>query len=321
MKIKIFLAVTAFAIALVACEPPEAPASATQSAAPVFGPPVANDGGRDGGTTPSDSGMIDAGRPMDGGMTTSDAGPVDAGKPGFTVLSSGHTLPRPWVVTDASKLIASKPLDGGALPDAGLALERIGQLIRLEVPTTNDNTLTDPEHCPSVFMNLCNGFAAKDSLGQLVLVDTFALLGSEMSACANKFNATNLPSISGIWAPRLTGALTILSIAIPNCASLEAPGPFVNSKPAPASSDIQELQTAYPADKPLVTVRGIVTAVQTNQNIRTFYLQDPVGGERSGIQVFSMTTLAPAPSVGDYVTLTANASTRTGGDYNQLTLP
>jgi hypothetical protein len=273
--------------------------------------------------------MIDSGRSTDGGVSdagTADAGPVDAGKPGFTVLSSGYTLPKAWVVTDSAKLLAFKPLDGGSLPDAGLALQRIGQLVRLEVATTSDKMSTGPENCPNVFMGVCNGFAAKDALGQVVLVDTFALLGSGMSTCESKFNGTMIPSISGIWAPRLItvadAGLSSYSIAIASCAGLETPGPFVNIKPAPASSDIQELQAAYPSDKPLVTVRGIVTAVQSNQTTtKTFYLQDPVGGEFSGIQVFSATTLAPAPSVGDYVTLTATASTRTGGDYNQLTLP
>ncbi len=170
-------------------------------------------------------------------------------------------------------------------------------------------------------MNACNGFAASDSAGHIVLVDTFVLLGSGMSTCAARFNGAALSSITGVWASRLlTDGTTSYSLAIASCAGVGVDSDPVGTVTPAASTDIQILQANYPADKPTVTVRGIVVGVAMNQTkLRTVFIEDPAGGERAGITVFSSAGLSPAPAVGDAVIVTAVAELR--GDAKQLVVP
>ncbi len=309
-------------LAVIGCDPTPAPPSATQDAPPFFSPVDAGQdaGARDAGTDAGvDAGMTDAG--TDGGLDGgSDAGTLT---PGITIVSSNNRLPRAWVVSDATKLNRSQPLptDGGAKSDA---LLHVGQWVKLDVPTTSNNTMTDEDHCPNVFNNICDGFAAVDTSSNIVLVDAFTLLGSGMSDCAASFNGVALPTIYGVWQGRLnttvTPQTTSYSMALANCTGLGMGTLYVGTTYAPASTDIQDLQANYPAGKPLVSVHGVVVGVALNQSkLRTMFIQDPVAGPLSGIQVFQSAGLTPTPAVGDYVTVTATADTR--GDYNQLVVP
>ena len=289
-----------------ACDPTVAPASATQSAAPVFHPVDAGTVARDGGTTGNDggSGAPDAGRPGDGGST------------GLVIISSNNHLPKPWLVTDAKVLTHTQPRDAGTE-----ARFHVGEWVELAAATTSDNTVVDDDHCPNIFMGVCDGFAAKDSASQVVLVDTFVLLGSGMSDCAAKANGAALPTITGIWAGRFLSTMTTsYSLALSSCAGIGI-GSFPASKGyAPASTDIQDLQASYPVGKPVVSVKGVVIGVAMNQTKqRTMFIQDPGGGALSGVQVFSAAGLTPVPAVGDYVSVTAVADVR--GDFNQLVIP
>lgn len=292
-----------------ACDPTDAPSSAYQASAPVWAAPVV-DGGQD-------AGAKDAG--TDAGTGGTDAGTSDGGTavPGLSIVSSNNRLPKPWDVTDATQLFHTQPLDAGVLT---AALKRVGQVVRLNVSTTNDNTVLDDDHCPNIFSGTCDGFAAKDSANHLVLVDSFALLGSSMNDCAAKFNATTLPQISGVWAGRLLSATmtTTYSITLSSCAGVGVGTAYTGSPYAPASTDIQDMQVHYPVGS-VVTVHGVVTGVQTATTPKTIFIQDPGGGEWSGIQVFATSGYPTQPKVGDYVTVTATASAR--GDYNQLVLP
>ena len=284
-----------------------APGSATKDAPPIFVPYV-SDGG--------DSGIRDAG--IDAGVDAgvADAGPSDAGTPGIKILSSNNRLPLLWTVTNAALL--------NRAPDAGTAeaLLHVGQLVRLAEPTTSSNTVIDDDHCPNIFMGSCSGFAAADGLGNLVLVDAFALLGSGSADCASTNNATMLSSITGIWQGKLNFALmtTSYSLALNSCAGVGVGPVYTGNTLAPASTDIQELQANYPSDKRLVSVRGLVVGVTLNQTkLRTLFIEDPGGGPLSGIQLFEVSGLMPVPAIGDYVVVTASADTR--GAYNQLLLP
>lgn len=287
-----------------ACDPTAAPASASQSAAPVFAPVDSGMVVRDGGAADAGPGGFDAGRSSDGGSG------------GLTIISSNNHLPKPWLVTDARVLTHTQPRDAGTE-----ALLHVGQWVQLAAATTSDNTVIDDDHCPNIFMGTCNGFAAKDSASQIVLVDSFQLLGSGAADCATKATGAALPSITGVWVGRFLGTMvTSYSLALTSCAGVGV-GSFPTSKGyAPATTDIQDLQASYPAGKPLVTVKGVVIGVAINQSRqRTMFIQDPGGGVLSGIQVFSAGGLSPVPAIGDYVTVTAVADTR--GDYNQLVIP
>jgi hypothetical protein len=323
-----FVALAAVVITTGAClEAPSAPASASVDSLPTFRPPVLDSGMRDGGGMATDAGG-DGGMPqpmVDGGMTDDGGMPVDAGPPGIKVLSGMHKLPPAWVVTDPAKLKPFQPKVDGTE-----ALFRVGQRVTLSAPTTSDNTSIAEDRCPNVFNAACSGFAAISDAGatpQAVLVDTFSLLGNTAAAaCAEKFNGASLASVSGLWQGRLaTDGGTGYSIALSNCAGVGVGPDYVGLVEAPASFDIQNLQAAFPANT-VSTVRGVVTAVQNGNTIRTVYLQDPVGGPLSGISIFRSGGLQvgndagfPLPAVGDYIQVTATPSTR--GDYNQLVLP
>jgi len=307
-----------FAAALAAaCDPTAAPADAYQSGPPVFTAPAVDGGNKDAGST-ADAGTKDGG--ADAGV---DAGlPADAGAQGLSILSSNNKLPRPWVVTDATQLKHTQALDGGTP-----ALLRVGQLVQLSVATTSDlPPLPNDDNCPNVFtpndggIPTCSGFEAKDSANDVVLVDTFTLIGNNTADCAAKFNAAALPQITGVWAGRLlSSTLTSYSLVLPNCTFLGVGTPYGGATFAPASTDVQTLQASFPAGGPVVTVRGVVTSVQFSTKVKTLFIQDPGGGELSGIAVFAASGFAPVPAVGDYVSVTGVASVR--GDFNQLVLP
>lgn len=232
------------------------------------------------------------------------------------MLSSNNRLPAPWVVTDATQLARTQSADAGTA-----AQKRVGQLVTLQVETMSSNTVVDADHCPNIFMGVCDGFAASDSAAHIVLVDTFVLLGSGMSTCAAQFNGVALTSITGVWSSRLlTDGTTSYSLALTSCAGVGVGSDPVGAVTPAATTDIQALQTNYPAGKPTVTVRGIVVGVAVNQSKqRTLFIEDPAGGERAGITVFSTAGLSPAPAIGDAVSVTAVADTR--GDANQLVVP
>ncbi len=303
-----------------ACDPTAAAASATQSAPPTFPPPPVDAGSpkADGGTSATDAGApkTDAGTgPVDAGGNPGDAG--SSGTPGLVVVSTNNHLPKPWLVTDPTKLAHTQPLDGGTE-----ALDHVGQWVQLAASITSDNTVLDDDHCPNIFMNTCDGFAAKDSAGHIVLVDSFVLLGSGMSDCQAKFNGVSLPVITGVWAGRLLSAtmVTSYSLALSSCAGVGMGSLPGGTGYAPATTDIQDLQANYPTSKPQVTVRGLVIGVAVNQSKqKTVFIEDPGGGPRSGIQVFSTAGLVPAPNIGDYVSVTGTADVR--GDYHQLIIP
>jgi hypothetical protein len=296
------------ALCVMACDPTAAVGSATQSDAPVFH-------ALDAGTV-----VKDGGSSADAGMPARDAGPVgssDAGPSGLTILSTGNHLPKPWLVTDARLLVHTQPLDGGTE-----ALMHVGQWVELASATTSDNTVVDDDHCPNIFMGMCDGFAAKDSASHIVLVDSFVLLGSGMSDCTAKFNGVSLPTVTGIWAGRFLSAtmVTSYSLALNNCAGLGVGALPAFKNYAPATTDIQDLQASYPSDKRAVTVHGVVIGVAINQSKqRTMFIEDPGGGALSGIAVFSSAGLSPVPNIGDYVVVSAVADKR--GDFNQLVLP
>ncbi len=318
------------AVTLASClDAPLGPPSASIDALPQFRPPVVDSGmprtdggmGTDAGTdsgvpTPTDAGS------GDGGMMA-----VDAGPPGIVILSKMHKLPPTWTVTDPLKLARLQPKDGGTE-----GLLRVGQLVRFNAPSTSDNTMTTDERCPNVFMGACSGFAAlpTSSPSTPVLVDSFSLLGNTgMAVCMDKFNGAALPAVTGIWQGRLNTATmtTAYSIALASCSGVGTGAEYSGTLEAPASFDVQNLQGAYPTDGALRTVRGIVVAVQSGA-VRSFYIQDPVGGPLSGLAVFttpalgtadSGTATIPVPAVGDYVQVTGFAKTR--GDYHQMTLP
>ena len=230
MKATVRLLVVTASVLAAACDPTPAPASATQSAPPFF--------------SPLDSGVAarDAGSAVrDGGAPAGDAGVAR----GVTVLSSNNRLPAPWLVTDATQLARTQPLDAGTA-----AQHRVGQLVTLQVATMTSNTAVDADHCPNIFMGACDGFAASDSAGHIVLVDTFVLLGSGKSTCASRFDGAALSSITGVWASRLlTDGTTSYSLALTSCAGVGVGSdPVGVVTPAP-STDIQNLQARYPVDK------------------------------------------------------------------------
>jgi hypothetical protein len=317
IRIALFSASLAL-VALLSClNAPPPPASATLDGPPIFRPPVvAPDGGtsdagaRDGG--PSDGGVTP---PSDGGMSDGGTmGDIDAGPQGLAVISKMHKLPPPWVVTDPAQLNRLQALGSGSE-----GLKRVGQLVRFATPSTSDNTVATPEKCPNIFNNMCSGFAASaPDAGNPVLVDGFVLLGSASMDCAAKFNGMVLPSISGIWQGKfnMTSNETAYSIALTSCAGVGMGADYSGMQEAPASFDIQNMQSSYVADKRVVVVRGVVTAVANAATVRNIYIQDPVGGPLSGIGVRLAAGFMPPPAVGDYVRVTAKASNF--GDTNQL---
>jgi hypothetical protein len=314
-KYLVISALLAVALAA-ACDPTAAPADAYQDGPAVFAPPAV-DAGRDAGSS-ADAGAKDAG--TDAGT---DAGlPVDGGARGVSIITSNNKLPRPWVVTDAKQLEHTQPLGGGTP-----ALLRVGQLVQLNVPTTSDiPPLPSDDNCPNIFTpadggaSTCSGFTAKDSANTVVLVDTFTLIGSNTLDCAAKFNGGALPQVTGVWVGRLLAStLTSYSLALPSCTGLGVGTPYAGVTYAPATTDVHDLQLSFPSGGPVVTVRGVVTSVQFSNKPKTIFIQDPGGGELSGIAVFSSGGFPTVPSVGDYVTVVGVASPR--GDFNQLVVP
>jgi hypothetical protein len=167
--------------------------------------------------------------------------------------------------------------------------------------------------CPLPSGSYCDGFAAVDDADHEVAVDTYAYLGPKPRCRSAWAEGAPVHSLAGVWQQRGSGPTEQSVLALATCDGLNGQEPDAGS-PAPSSSDIRTLQSAW-APALAVTVTGVVVARWTSSSgAFGFTLQDPDGAPSSGVRVFrgkSSSVRAAAPAIGDLVRVTARTgSTR-----------
>lgn len=259
-----------------------------------------NNGGNDGGSV-TDGG----GNNTDGGGTTDGGGNTDGGSskvPGtVTVNSSGNALPPAWNVSDAS--ILDKSGNGAG------AMSWQDTWTTLTVSTTVSTTPCALPYTSSSGKTYCDSLNATDGNGNTVVIDTFSFLGTK-SSCSKTLptDGATLTSVSGIWEENYDSKTKTSTwvIAPVDCAGIGMGTPYSGSNQATLTTDIKDLNTAGLTNGQVVTVHGVVTGVWTATTAFGFDIEDPAGGDASGIAVkkgSSSTSTATAPNVGDDVTV------------------
>jgi hypothetical protein len=249
-----------------------------------------NDAGGSGGCSPRDAGAACTGGQGDGGT--------------ICRVSQCNKLPAAFQ--------SSNPADFGVSNDGGAASYLNGLVEFTAQSTSQGPTDGGSQGCPAglTYQTYCNGFQANASGGS-VLVDTFDYAQSP-ATCESQDNGATLPSITGIWYDSY-GAYTI---AIRTCADLGSSSTYAGTGSPPAtpqgSQTVAAFIASHPADGATVTVSGVVVGVGVSSDGDiTFGLEDPNGGPNASTGVYKAgeaASLAVAPGVGDYVTVTGTWS-------------
>jgi hypothetical protein len=182
----------------------------------------------------------------------------------------------------------------------------------------NTSTTTSDNPCPLLFTSTtcaippcktyCDGFNAKDSAGNVAVVDIFGYLGVNPPCKAGLpavMDGGTPSKLSGIWEDNYnsTTMVNLWVLAPTDCSGVNLANPYAGTATPPQTNDIHALVTNFVSNA-VVSVHGVVTGRWTAAGAFGFTMQDPTGGPQSAIKVMrgkSSTSTSAAPNVGDYV--------------------
>jgi len=221
-----------------------------------------------------------------------------------TASSHGNKLPPTWTVTSAPVLKSDDSGTGAAA--------HINQRVTLNLSTTSSTMPCPLPHTSSTGKLYCDGFNAKDSSSNAVVVDTFDYLGSMPGCTLPPTDGTHYTAITGVWTDDYdsTAHTDTFVIAPSACSDLNSTGTSSGSTP-PSSTDIANLAANFPDGMTVSNIHGVVIAVYTSTTgAFGFVMEDPGGGNNSGILVTkakTSTSTSTVPAIGDYVSVTGTA--------------
>jgi hypothetical protein len=221
-----------------------------------------------------------------------------------TASSHGNKLPASWTITNAAILKSDDSGTGAAT--------HVNQRVTLNVSTTSSATPCPLPHTSSTGKLYCDGFNAKDASSNAVVIDTFDYMGAMPTCMLPPTDGTHYSAITGVWTDDYdsTAHTDTFAIALSGCADLNSTGSSSGSTPT-ASTDIANLAANFPDGMMVSNIHGVVIAAYTSTTgAFGFVMQDPGGGDNSGILVTrakTSTSTSTAPAIGDYVSVTGTA--------------
>jgi hypothetical protein len=166
-------------------------------------------------------------------------------------------------------------------------------------------------HTSSTGKLYCDGFNAVGAASHPVVIDSFSFLGSMPGCTLPPPDGTHYSAITGVWTDdyNSTAHTDTFVIAPSACADLGSTGTSSGSTPA-SSTDIANLAANFPDGMMVSNIHGVVISVWTATGSFGFAMEDPAGGNNSGIVVTkakTSTSTSTAPAIGDYVSVTGTA--------------
>jgi hypothetical protein len=183
--------------------------------------------------------------------------------------------------------------------------------VTLHVSTTSSTSPCPLPYTSSTGKVYCDGFNAKDSSGNAVIVDTFSFLGSKPGCTLPPPDGTSYSAITGVWVDSYNSTTkTDTFVLTPTvCGDMNSTGASTGSTPA-ASTDIATLLAAFPDGQQVNNIKGVVIGAWSSTTSFGFTMEDPQGGPSSAINVSkgkTSTSASTVPKIGDLVSVSGTA--------------